>query len=284
MASGDAYDVSDSHASNEAAAAELKAGFARNGSAPSSTTPAARAAAVRYGAFISYSHAASAEVARGLQKWLQTYAKPWWRWRAVNVFRDETDLTAAPALWSRITSALDQSSHFILLASPEAARSKWIKREIRYWLGGGNTGAGDGPNLDTPILEPKPERIATLLIALTAGDIFWDEKAGLAGDFDWDRTTALPRQLSGVFREEPQWVDLRSIVERKELRTSLSRSNSEFIRAVAQLSAPIGAWPISAGWSARTIVNTGKRCGLPGRQPHCSRFSSAPLHGSGAPR
>lgn len=69
---------------------------------------------VRYGAFISYSHAASAEVARGLQKWLQTYAKPWWRWRAINVFRDETDLTAAPALWSRITLALDQSSHFIL--------------------------------------------------------------------------------------------------------------------------------------------------------------------------
>ena len=33
----------------------------------------------RYGAFISYRHAASAEVARGLQQWLQTYAKPWWR-------------------------------------------------------------------------------------------------------------------------------------------------------------------------------------------------------------
>ena len=49
----------------------------------------------RYGAFISYSHAASAEVARGLEKWLQIYAKPWWRWRAVKVFRDENDLTAA---------------------------------------------------------------------------------------------------------------------------------------------------------------------------------------------
>ena len=95
----------------------------------------------RYGALISYSHAASAEVARGLQKWLQTYAKPWWRWRAVNVFRDETDLTAAPALWSRIADALDQSSHFILLASPEAAQSKWIKREVRYWLGDQNAGA-----------------------------------------------------------------------------------------------------------------------------------------------
>src|SRR5690349_6540742 len=51
----------------------------------------------RYGAFISYSHSASREVARGLQKGLQTYAKPWYRWRAINVFRDETDLTAAPA-------------------------------------------------------------------------------------------------------------------------------------------------------------------------------------------
>jgi hypothetical protein len=194
---------------------------------------------VRYGAFISYSHAGSAEVARGLEKWLQTYGKPWWRWRAVNVFRDETNLTAAPALWSRITGALDQSSHFILLASPEAAQSKWIKREVRYWLGDQNAATLDGPDLDAPITNPKPERVAMLLVALTAGDISWDEKAGIAGDFDWTKTNAVPRQLSGVFSEEPQWVDLRKIVKREELRTSLSRSNSEFMSAVAQLAAPI---------------------------------------------
>src|SRR5215472_16543482 len=196
----------------------------------------------RYGAFISYSHAGSGEVARGLQKWLQTYAKPWWRWRAVNVFRDETDLTAAPTLWSRITDALDESSHFILLASPNAAQSKWIKREIRYWLGDRNAGALEGPDLDAPVPNPHPERIATLLIALTAGDISWDEEGqggARAGDFDWSKTNALPRALSGVFSEEPQWVDLRTIVQREELRTSLSRSNSEFMRAVAQLAAPI---------------------------------------------
>ena len=196
-------------------------------------------ASARYGAFISYSHAASAEVARGLQKWLQTYAKPWWRWRAINVFRDETDLTAAPALWSRIANALDQSSHFILLASPNAAQSKWIKREIRYWLGDKHAGALDDLDLDLAMPDPNPERISTLLIALTAGDISWDEKAGNAGDFDWTKTNAVPRQLSGVFSEEPQWVDLRPIVQREELRTSLSRSNSEFMRAVAQLAAPI---------------------------------------------
>src|ERR1700684_760872 len=102
--------------------------------------------AARYGAFISYSHAASADLASGLQKWLETYAKPWWR-RAIDVFRDETDLAAAPALWSRIADALDQSSHFILLASPEAAQSKWIKREIRYWLGDSHASALNGLDL-----------------------------------------------------------------------------------------------------------------------------------------
>jgi hypothetical protein len=166
-------------------------------------------------------------------------AKPWWCWRAINVFRDETNLTAAPALWSRIADALDQSSHFVLLASPDATQSKWIKREIRYWLGDRNAGVLEGPDLDAPIANPKPERVATLLIALTAGEIIWDEKAGNSGDFDWSKTNAVPRQLSGVFREEPQWVDVRKIVEREELRASLSRSNAEFMRAVAQLAAPI---------------------------------------------
>jgi hypothetical protein len=111
MASGDAYNVSDSHAhSDEVAATELNAGFARGGSSPASTTSAARIPTVRYGAFISYSYAASAEVARGLQKWLQTYAKPRWRWRAVNVFRERMEAMARrqepPAALGAITSHL----------------------------------------------------------------------------------------------------------------------------------------------------------------------------------
>ena len=194
-----------------------------------------------YGAFISYSHAASQDVARGLQKWLQIYAKPWYRRRAVNVFRDETDLAAAPALWSKITRALDDSSHFILLASPKAAQSKWVKREVRHWLGDSKAHDEQGDALDAPLSGARPERAATLLIALTDGEIAWDEngRGAARGDFDWKATDALPRALAGVFTEEPQWIDLRQIVRRDDLRNSLSRSNAAFMHAVAQLSAPI---------------------------------------------
>jgi hypothetical protein len=64
-------------------------------------------------------------------------------------------------------------------------------------------------------------------------------KPEVTGHFDWSQTNAVPRQPSGVFREEPQWVDPRAVIAREELRTSLSRSYSEFMRAVAQLVAPI---------------------------------------------
>jgi WD40-like Beta Propeller Repeat len=113
------------------------------------------------------------------------------------------------------------------------------QREVRYWLGDSNASALNGHDLDALMSNPKPERVATLLIALTAGDINWDEKAGKAGDFDWSKTSAIPRQLSGVFSEEPQWVDFRTVVQKEHLRASLSRSNSEFMRAVAQLAAAI---------------------------------------------
>lgn len=139
-------------------------------------------------------------------------------------------------LWSTIADALDHSSHFVLLASPNASQSKWIKREIRCWLGDPHAGALGGPELDAPVSKSRPERTATLLIALTGGDIVWNDGTR---DFDWSRTNALPPLLSGVFSEEPHWVDLRTIVQRDELRTSLSRSNSQFMQAVAQLAAPI---------------------------------------------
>jgi hypothetical protein len=59
-----------------------------------------------------------------LQRGLQHLAKPWNRRRAMEVFRDESSLAVSPGLWPSIRAALDASRWFILLASPEAARSE----------------------------------------------------------------------------------------------------------------------------------------------------------------
>jgi hypothetical protein len=71
-----------------------------------------------YKAFISYSHAADGKLAPALQRSLHNIAKPWYRLRSMRVFRDETNLSASPGLWSKIEQALNQADYFLFLASP----------------------------------------------------------------------------------------------------------------------------------------------------------------------
>ena len=87
-----------------------------------------------YDGFISYSHAADDLLAPRLQAGLQRFAKPWWKRRALRIFRDESSLSANPHLWSSITDALDGSAWFVLLLSPDAAESEWVNNEVEYWL------------------------------------------------------------------------------------------------------------------------------------------------------
>ena len=88
-----------------------------------------------YKAFISYSHAVDGKLAPSLQSALHRFAKPWYRLRALHVFRDRTSLSVNPALWPAIEKAMDDSDYFLLLSSPEASsaimtlpgfRSRWI--------------------------------------------------------------------------------------------------------------------------------------------------------------
>lgn len=88
----------------------------------------------RYSAFLSYSQALDGMLADKLQSALQTYARPWYRARVRHIFRDRTDLSATPELWPVILEALARSRHLILLASPEAANSKWVAAEVQQWL------------------------------------------------------------------------------------------------------------------------------------------------------
>src|SRR5262249_7330513 len=81
-----------------------------------------------YEAFVSYSHAVDGQLAPALQSALHGLAKPWYRLRALRVFRDKTSLSANPGLWPSIERALAESEFFLLLASPEAAHSPWVER------------------------------------------------------------------------------------------------------------------------------------------------------------
>lgn len=139
-----------------------------------------------YDAFISYSHARDKPVAAALQSVLQRLGKPWYRRRALHVFRDDTTLSATPELWPSIEQALANSRYFIAIASSEFAASRWCAREIEYWL--------------------SHKSVGTMLIAVTEGDLAWDSAAG---DFVWNDATPLPISLKARFRAEPKWIDLR---------------------------------------------------------------------------
>jgi len=167
---------------------------------------------VAYDAFISYSHAADARLAPALQRALQRFAKPWWKLRALNLFRDETSLAAASSLTGALLGALDSSRFFVFLASPRAAASKWCNEEIAHWL-----------------RNRSPD---TLLIVLSEGAVAWDEAAG---DFDWQRTDALPPALKGALPAEPFWLDL-SWARQDE---QLSARDPRFLQVVARLAATL---------------------------------------------
>lgn len=176
----------------------------------------------RYDAFISYSHAVDGRLAPALQRGLQRFAKPWYRARALRIFRDETSLAATPELWSSIEAALDSSKNFILLASPEAAASHWVGKEVRHWLQLDDRPSGKAGN----------GRKARFLIALTAGDVIWDDERR---DYDWNQTTAVPGALRGCFNQEPRYIDLRWAREESDL----SLSHPTFRDAIAEFAAPL---------------------------------------------
>ena len=171
---------------------------------------------MRYDAFISYSHAADGMLAPGIEKGLEQLAKPWSKRRALNVFRDDTGLSVDPALWTSICKALDDSEWFVLLASPQAARSEWVNREVERWI-------------DTR----SPDRI---LAVVTEGTWAWDDTAG---DLDWDVSDAAPPALRGVFAEEPRHLDLRWARDHDHL----DLRHSTFRDGIAQLAAPMHGVP-----------------------------------------
>lgn len=174
--------------------------------------PAHAKPAFKYDGFVSYSHAVDGKLAPAIQRALHTLGKPWYRVRALHIFRDETSLSANPALWISIEKSLGASKWFIYLASARAAESSWVRREIEWWL------SRRGPS--------------SMLVVLTEGTLRWDdaEKA-----FDWSASDAFPRELAHYLTGEPLWIDLswaRNI-------DNLNLRHSRFRACMLRLAAPM---------------------------------------------
>ncbi|RCW45842.1 WD40 repeat protein [Halopolyspora algeriensis] len=170
------------------------------------------AEAAGYDAFISYSHALDGKLAPTIQQELERFAKPWYRMRALRVFRDNVSLSASPGLWSSIERALAGSTWLVLMASPEAAQSPWVNHEVSWWLA-----------------NRSPHRI---LLVVTSGEFVWDEQGR---DVDRDLSTAVPPALHGAFDEEPRWVDMRSLRNAEQA----DRSNPTVRDCVADIAAAV---------------------------------------------
>lgn len=162
-----------------------------------------------YDGFISYSHD-DADTASRLQSGLQQFAKPWWRRRALHVFRDDANLGANPALWESIASALDDSEWLVVLLSPDAAQSEWVDREVAHWV--------------------ASDDCSRVLLVLLEGEFGWRD-----GDVHGD----IPPSLEGAFSEEPRWVDLRFARDPGRL----SLADPRFADAVADLASTMRRVP-----------------------------------------
>ena len=171
-----------------------------------------------YKAFISYSHAADGKLAPILQSGLKRIGTPVYR-RSMPVFRDETNLPTTPELLRTIQKFLSESENFILMASPEAAKSKWVQAEVDEWL------------------KLKNNSVSNFHIVLTEGEIVWHDKAS---DFDWEKTTALPKTLRAKFKAEPLYLNFRWAKNSDHL----SLRNREFLNSIAKLASAIRKEPL----------------------------------------
>ena len=165
-----------------------------------------------YKAFISYSHQKDAEFAPSLERALEKLAKPPFRKRALEIFRDANDLSVNSNLWGKIEEGLKNSEYFIFLGSQASAQSLACKNEVELWKAN--------------------KSMDNFLIALTDGEWVWDNSKG---DFDWTKTTAIPENLSGAFKNEPLYVDFRGAYSPNEL----TLDNPDFKAKVVSLAATI---------------------------------------------
>lgn len=171
----------------------------------------------KFDAFLSYAWEADRLFAPLLQEVLHSFLRPFYRLRALRVFRDLNNLPASADLWTEIFKRIDSSRTFVVLASPAAARSGGMEKEAAHWVQ-----HHDGRNV---------------LILVTEGD---------DADVEFVRQNLLPTSLSGG-SAVPLLCDLRAVRSTLVAAPSSVEHRSALIEAMRQ---PLLALHETDDWGA----------------------------------
>lgn len=164
-----------------------------------------------YDVFIS--HSGAPELARLLRSKLAKIGTPLWRFENLKVFLDLEQTRTGDYLSESISKAIQNSKYLLLLASPAAAQSKWVSKEVTLWLESG-----------------KPA--AHILIIVLDGTIGWDKDQD---DFDWAITDCIPRVLSKKYDGEPCWGNLSGISPKALTRVDKERLKGDVASVAARI-------------------------------------------------
>ncbi|MFS8096882.1 TIR domain-containing protein [Lentzea alba] len=139
---------------------------------------------MEYDAFISYNREADRFTAPLLQRLIRRVGKSWRTPSSLRIFRDTTNLRLSPSLEHALIEALKKCDSFILMASPQAAVSPWVRFEVDWWR---NNRSQD-----------------KFFIVHSGGRILWNKALN---DFD-SNTDALPEEVRGWYSSEPIWASI----------------------------------------------------------------------------
>jgi tetratricopeptide (TPR) repeat protein len=199
-----------------------------------------------YDAFISYVGLKDKPIADALQSFIQRTGKPWYRRRGIRIFRDDTSLSGTTDAWAVTEKALSQSRFFILLASPEAAASKSIIKQIAYWL--------DHNSVDT------------LLLAITDGEPEWSD---LPNEVRQTRNVHLPISLDlRGYRDSGKTGDAQFLevatylaatihgITKKELMLQQLRQQQRMLISTCYAAVSLLALAAAAGWGLKGALKS----------------------------
>lgn len=192
---------------------------------------------LKYDAFISYSQNPDKELAIAIRKGLMELGakKYLLQFRALSVFRDETDLSGRGSLTERIQKGVDTSKYLVVIIRPQNAvnatenKINWVEKELEYWF------------------ESKRKRISQedllendyfIILCIADGEIAWRNN-----DFISIENNCINKILFNKFKPIPKWVDLRQLNKRSQYQrgnTSVfSLKDPEFLQKTAEISAQI---------------------------------------------